>query len=90
MNAYFGELYNTTGPTFIMTVNGAVLTTVVGWPPLSGAEFTATQAASSWWNISLLPVIGAPQINGLEVYEIIQLMHVSNQRDGKASHTMIM
>ncbi|XP_024371320.1 probable LRR receptor-like serine/threonine-protein kinase At5g48740 isoform X5 [Physcomitrium patens] len=84
MNAYFGELYNTTGPTFIMTVNGAVLTTVVGWPPLSGAEFTATQAASSWWNISLLPVIGAPQINGLEVYEIIQLMHVSNQRDARA------
>lgn len=83
MNTYFGELYNKNGPIFKVSVNDAVLITVDGWPPLSGVEFTVTQVAGWWWNISLLPLTGAPQINGLEIFEIVQLKHTSNAADGK-------
>ena len=83
MNAYFGELYNRSGPTFKVLVNDAFLMTVERLPPLSGAEFTVTQAAGWWWNISLLPVTGAPQINALEIFETLQLKHSSNAADGK-------
>lgn len=85
MNTYFGELYNSTGPSFKVSVNEAVLLTVNGWPPLSGVELTVTQAAGWWWNVSLLPVTGSPQINGLELFETLQLMHPANQGDGKFS-----
>ncbi|KAG0631232.1 hypothetical protein M758_1G237200 [Ceratodon purpureus] len=84
MNTYFGELYNTTGPTFKVSVNDAVLMTLEGWPPLSSTELTVTQAAGWWWNISLLPVTGAPQINGLEIFETVQMQHTSNVTDAKA------
>lgn len=84
MNTYFSELHGAVGPTFKLSVNEAVLMTVGGLPPLSVSEFTVTQAASWWWNISLLPVSGAPLINALEIYETVQLQHISNKKDGKS------
>lgn len=84
MNTYFSELHGAVGPTFKLSVNEAVLMTVGGLPPLSVSEFTVTQAASWWWNISLLPVSGAPLINALEIYETVQLQHISNKKDARA------
>lgn len=85
MNTYFGELYNTTGPTFRVIVNGVFLLSIYGWPPLSGLEYTALQPAIAWWNLTLEPVSDAPQINGLELYETIGLHQSTYQPDRKPS-----
>lgn len=82
MNAYFGTLLNTTGPTMKVLINGGFLVEILGSPPYSSFESTAVQPATYWWNLTLSPISGAPQINGLELYEIVQLQSTTLQKDG--------
>jgi len=83
MNALFAELNNEIGPSFSISVNGVLLLSAFPLTPLVAFEFTVLQAAGLWWNLSLGQVHGSPQINGLELLQLVTVHTPAFQDDGK-------
>ncbi|CAK9871388.1 unnamed protein product [Sphagnum jensenii] len=82
MNAFFAELNNEIGPSFSISVNGVLLLSAFPLTPLVAFEFTVLQAAGLWWNLSLGQVHGSPQINGLELLQLVTVHTPAFQDDG--------
>lgn len=83
MNALFAELNNEIGPSFSISVNGVLLLSAFPLTPLVAFEFTVLQTAGLWWNLSLGQVHGSPQINGLELLQLVTVHNSTFQDDGK-------
>ncbi|CAK9274201.1 unnamed protein product [Sphagnum jensenii] len=73
-NSYFSELFGRTGPSFQLSVNGEQVGSQINLLPLTAIEIPNTELSQGmWWNLTLEPVSGAPQINALEVFEPIKM-----------------
>ncbi|CAM6048068.1 unnamed protein product [Sphagnum compactum] len=74
-NSYFSELFGRTGPSFELSVNGEQVGSQINLLPLIAIEIPNTELSQEgmWWNLTLEPVSGAPQINALEVFEPIKM-----------------
>jgi hypothetical protein len=83
-NSYFSELFGRTGPSFELSVNGKQVGSQINLLPLTAIEILNTELSQGmWWNLTLEPVSGAPQINALEVFEPINIQPSTSPIDGE-------
>jgi hypothetical protein len=84
-NSYFSELFGRTGPSFELSVNGKQVGSQINLLPLTAIEILNTELSQGmWWNLTLEPVSGAPQINALEVFEPINIQPSTSPIDVSA------